>query len=64
MTIHLPPELEGGINSEVLNGHYPSVDDAMAEAVRLLLQQRRQGEPSALSAEQLAIVDPGNWTTR
>ena len=61
MTIHLPPELEGGINAEVLNGHYPSVDDAIAEAVRLLLRQRRQGEsnaaagePPALTAEQLA----------
>ena len=61
MTIHLPPELEGRINAEVSNGHFPSIDDAMAEAVRLLLKQSRQGgdgtaagEPPALSAEQMA----------
>jgi Arc/MetJ-type ribon-helix-helix transcriptional regulator len=61
MTIHLPPELEGGIHAEVLKGRFPSVDDAMAEAVRLLLQQRHQGEPNdsageppALTVEQLA----------
>jgi Arc/MetJ-type ribon-helix-helix transcriptional regulator len=61
MTIHLPPELEGGIQAEVLKGRFPSVDDAMAEAVRLLLQQQfhgnsipAAGDPPALTVEQLA----------
>ncbi len=59
MTIQLPNDLERGIEAEVLKGHYPSVDDAMAEAVRLWLQQRRQGEtsldePPILTAEQRA----------
>jgi Arc/MetJ-type ribon-helix-helix transcriptional regulator len=42
MTIHLPNELESSIRAEVAMGHFASVDDAMAEAARLLLQQRRQ----------------------
>lgn len=41
MTIHLPDDLETSIRAEVASGHYASVDEAMAEAARLLLQQRR-----------------------
>jgi Arc/MetJ-type ribon-helix-helix transcriptional regulator len=37
MTIHLPKELESSIEAAVHSGHFPSVDDAMAEAARLLL---------------------------
>ncbi len=59
MTIHLPNELEREIQAEVLKGHYPAIDDAVAEAVSLWLRQRRQGESStselpALTVEQLA----------
>ncbi len=43
MTINLPNELESSIRAEVASGHFASVDEAMAEAVRLLLQQRRHG---------------------
>jgi Arc/MetJ-type ribon-helix-helix transcriptional regulator len=40
MTIHLPNDLENSILAEVHSGHFASVDDAMAEAARLLLRQR------------------------
>ena len=45
MTIHLPNELEREIQAEVLKGHYPAIDDAVAEAVSLsALDNWRQGE--------------------
>lgn len=40
MTIHLPEDLERSIRGEVLSGRFESVDEAMAEAARLLLQTR------------------------
>ena len=39
MTIHLPPDLERSIEAVVNSGRFPSVDAAMAEAVRLLLRE-------------------------
>ncbi|MDR3635604.1 MAG: hypothetical protein P4L84_17515 [Isosphaeraceae bacterium] len=39
MTIHLPSDVERSIEAAVHSGHFASVDEAMAEAVRLLLQQ-------------------------
>jgi Arc/MetJ-type ribon-helix-helix transcriptional regulator len=41
MTIHLPQDLESSILAEVRSGHFASVDEAMAEAARLLLRQRK-----------------------
>jgi Arc/MetJ-type ribon-helix-helix transcriptional regulator len=38
MTIHLPTDLESSIQAAVQNGQFASVDDAMAEAARLLLR--------------------------
>ncbi len=38
MTIHLPQDLESSLRAEVSSGHFASLDDAMAEAVRLLLR--------------------------
>jgi Arc/MetJ-type ribon-helix-helix transcriptional regulator len=38
MTIHLPNELETSIQAAVRSGRFASVDDAMAEAARLLLR--------------------------
>jgi Arc/MetJ-type ribon-helix-helix transcriptional regulator len=43
MTIHLPEELESSIRAEVACGHFASVDDAMAEAARLLLRELKHG---------------------
>jgi Arc/MetJ-type ribon-helix-helix transcriptional regulator len=45
MTIHLPENLESSICEAVRNGQFPSVDEAMAEAARLLLQQIKQHPP-------------------
>jgi Arc/MetJ-type ribon-helix-helix transcriptional regulator len=48
MTIHLPPELEGSLQAAVHNGQFASLDDAMAEAARLLLRdldRRQQAKP-------------------
>jgi Arc/MetJ-type ribon-helix-helix transcriptional regulator len=45
MTIHLPRDLESSILAEVQSGNFASVDEAMAEAARLLLRQRKQDEP-------------------
>ena len=47
MTIHLPTELENSLRAEVSSGHFASLDDAMAEAVRLLLRDRTQRQPEA-----------------
>ena len=42
MTIIVPAEVETSIHAAVLSGHFASVDDAMTEAARLLLQQLQQ----------------------
>ena len=42
MTIHLPNDLESSIQAMVLNGRFASIDDAMAEAARLLLREVKQ----------------------
>lgn len=47
MTIHLPNDLESSIRAEVASGHFASVDDAMAEAARLLLRQRHEAQTRA-----------------
>jgi Arc/MetJ-type ribon-helix-helix transcriptional regulator len=49
MTIHLPDELQRYLQNEVGNGRFVSQEEAIAEAVRLLQQQRQtsevQGQP-------------------
>jgi Arc/MetJ-type ribon-helix-helix transcriptional regulator len=44
MTIHLPNELESSIQEAVRRGRFASVDDAMAEAARLLLRELARGQ--------------------
>ncbi len=39
MTIQLPNDLERSIEAAVRDGRFASVDDAMAEAARLLLRE-------------------------
>ncbi|HLX60580.1 MAG TPA: type II toxin-antitoxin system ParD family antitoxin [Planctomycetota bacterium] len=39
MIISLPPELDEFVKSKVANGQFPSADDAVQEAVRLLMEQ-------------------------
>jgi Arc/MetJ-type ribon-helix-helix transcriptional regulator len=43
MTIHLPEEMESSIRAQVGRGLFPSVDAAMTEAARLLLERLEQG---------------------
>ena len=50
MTIHLPKELESSIQAAVLSGRFASVDEAMAEAARLLLKELKQGTSAATGA--------------
>jgi Arc/MetJ-type ribon-helix-helix transcriptional regulator len=50
MTIHLPNDLESSIQAAVHAGRFASVDAAMAEAARLLLQaikQKPQADPAS-----------------
>jgi Arc/MetJ-type ribon-helix-helix transcriptional regulator len=52
MTIHLPKELESSIEAAVNGGHFPSLDDAMAEAARLLLRDlKHRPLPPAADAD-------------
>jgi Arc/MetJ-type ribon-helix-helix transcriptional regulator len=51
MTIHLSQDLETSIRSLVRDGRFASFDDAMAEAVRLLLQQQALAKKPPTSAE-------------
>jgi Arc/MetJ-type ribon-helix-helix transcriptional regulator len=55
MTINLPENLERSILEEVHRGHFVSVDEAIAEAVRLLLRQKT---PNAVEKEVTASGEP------
>jgi Arc/MetJ-type ribon-helix-helix transcriptional regulator len=45
MTIHLPKDVEQSIEAAVHSGHFTSVDDALAQAARLLLKQIASSGP-------------------
>jgi Arc/MetJ-type ribon-helix-helix transcriptional regulator len=51
MTIHLPEDLARSIQAMVQNGRFASIDDAMAEAARLLLREVEQTPPSAIATK-------------
>jgi Arc/MetJ-type ribon-helix-helix transcriptional regulator len=51
MTIHLPKELESSVRSLVQGGRFVSVDEAMAEAARLLLRQQSPARKPLTDAE-------------
>lgn len=46
LTIHLPNDLERSVENAVHSGRFATVDDAMTQAVRLLLREIEQ-EPTA-----------------
>jgi Arc/MetJ-type ribon-helix-helix transcriptional regulator len=50
MTINLPNDLESSVEKAVHSGRFASVDDAMAEAVRLLLRELGPGQPQVKPA--------------
>jgi Arc/MetJ-type ribon-helix-helix transcriptional regulator len=56
MTIHLPPNLESEIRGAVHRGRYASVDDAMAEAVSLLVRHLETEQSQAIRRGRLAIA--------
>jgi Arc/MetJ-type ribon-helix-helix transcriptional regulator len=59
MTIQLPENLESSIREAVHSGQFPSVDDAMAEAARLLLSQLKQRPVTpAIPADEEPPVAP------
>jgi Arc/MetJ-type ribon-helix-helix transcriptional regulator len=62
MTIHLPNDLETSIQAAVQSGRFASVDDAMAEAARLLLYTIAQ-EPKPSPTKAADSADPllGIW---
>jgi Arc/MetJ-type ribon-helix-helix transcriptional regulator len=51
MTIHLPNDLESSIQEAVNNGRFASVDDAMAEAARLLLRELARGQQAGTPSD-------------
>lgn len=53
MTITIPPEVEKSLLAAVQSGRFASVDEAMAEAARLLLRElsRKQPAPPPADAE-------------
>lgn len=51
MTIHLPPDLERSIEAVVTKGRFASIDDAMAEAARLLLRQEGRQQSVGATGE-------------
>jgi Arc/MetJ-type ribon-helix-helix transcriptional regulator len=62
MTIHLPNDLERSIQAAVQSGRFASVEDAMAEAARLLLRTI-MSEPTPSPTKTAAPADPllGIW---
>jgi Arc/MetJ-type ribon-helix-helix transcriptional regulator len=58
MTIHLPNDLESSIQAAVHSGRFASVDDAMAEAARLLLQKLKQNPQAATPTVREVTPDP------
>jgi len=58
MTIQLPENLESSIREAVHSGQFPSVDDAMAEAARLLLSQLKQKPVTPHVAKEEPVAAP------
>jgi Arc/MetJ-type ribon-helix-helix transcriptional regulator len=62
MTIHLPKDLEKSVRSLVQGGRFVSVDDAMAEAARLLLRQEPAKKPITPEALNQRLLATGRIT--
>lgn len=60
---YLSNDLESSIEAIVQGGRFASVDDAMAEAARLLLRQVNQERPEPKPTDTEAPPDPlfGSW---
>jgi|SRR5262245_49456066 Arc/MetJ-type ribon-helix-helix transcriptional regulator len=63
MTIHLPEDLENSVRVLVQNGRFASVDDAIAEAARRLLEKPAPTSAPVTEAEVLRkMLDSGLMT--
>lgn len=58
MTIHLPHELESSIEAVVSSGRFATVDDAMAEAARLLLREIKHTPHATAATDADDTPDP------
>ena len=58
MTIHLPEQVKNSILAMVHSGQFASVDDAMAEAARLLLRQLNQRETLLTQSPAVSSASP------
>ena len=66
MIIQFPQDLESSLRAEVSSEHFASLDDAMAEAVRLLFRDRAPRQPAASPDADLRSIGamrdvPTNW---
>ena len=59
MQIHLPNELESSLQSLVQGGRYASVNEAMADATRLLLRQQPVKNPMTEKELLQHMLDTG-----
>jgi Arc/MetJ-type ribon-helix-helix transcriptional regulator len=60
MVIHLPENLESSILEAVHSGQFASLDDAMAEAARLLLQELNRARAGAGKPAASEAADPAH----
>ena len=58
MTIQLPNDLESSVQAAVHSGRFASVDDAMTEAVRLLLRELHLGDRQTKPPADNSKPDP------
>jgi Arc/MetJ-type ribon-helix-helix transcriptional regulator len=61
MTIHLPEDLERSLSAEVESGHFASVDEAIAEAVRAYLRSRVPRPTTSTGREKAAGAHKPIW---
>jgi Arc/MetJ-type ribon-helix-helix transcriptional regulator len=57
MTIHLPEDLENSLRAEVDRGRFPSLDEALAEAARLLLRHTSRPVQATDEASLFDVLD-------
>ena len=57
MTIDLPKDLENSLRAEVIRGRFASLDEALAEGARLLLEQPRPPAQPSVETSVFDILD-------
>lgn len=56
MTIHLPGDVERTLEALVQSGRYPTIDEAMTNAARLLLSQLERERPTSPEPESAGAM--------